>query len=170
MPSKEKKCVIIGDAKIGKSCLIISQITNCFTAEYVPTHFQHFTANFDINDTPVKIVDISGQETYARIRPLNYSRADVFIVCFSIVDRDTFNNIKLEWEPEIKHHSPRSKIILVGTKLDLCEYESRKVTTEEGEKLAKDIGAKSYVECSAFTMDGVDEVFDSLKKMLGAKN
>lgn len=34
------------------------------------------------------------------------------------------------------------------------------ITTEQGEALAKQVGAKAYVECSAVTQKGLKTVFD----------
>ena len=46
---------------------------------------------------------------------------DVFLACFSIDSRKSFDNIKENWIPELRHHNPRTPIILVGTKKDLRE-------------------------------------------------
>ena len=46
---------------------------------------------------------------------------DVFLACFSIDTRKSFDNIKANWIPEIRHHNPRTPIILVGTKKDIRE-------------------------------------------------
>ena len=59
--------------------------------------------------------------------------------------------------------------MLVGTKIDLREdkdtLESLKgeklPTLESGEAMAKDIGALSYLECSALTQEGLKKVFES---------
>jgi cell division control protein 42 len=61
----------------------------------------------------------------------------------------------------------------VGCKLDLrnnretTESLSRQklalVTIEEGEQLAKNIKASTYVECSALTMEGLRNVFDEVR-------
>lgn len=34
------------------------------------------------------------------------------------------------------------------------------ITPSDGERLAKEVGAAAYVECSAKTMKGVNDVFD----------
>ena len=44
---------------------------------------------------------------------------DVVIVCFSLNNEDSFENASSIWCPEAKILSPKSPIILVGTKKDL---------------------------------------------------
>lgn len=75
-------------------------------------------------------------------------------------------------------------IILVGLKTDLRNDQHslsmlsaqglRPVSHEQGQAVAKEIGAAKYVECSAKTRQGVQEVFDSalrevLKKRWGKR-
>lgn len=50
-------------------------------------------------------------------------QTDVFIMCFSIDNWASYNNIFNKWNPEIRHHRPNAKIILVGKlKLDNISY------------------------------------------------
>lgn len=80
------------------------------------------------------------------------------------------NNVSAKWVPEIRLYAPNAPYILVGTKADLRrradvihrlnEYNEKPVTSDEGEALAKKIGAKRYVECSALTQQGLQTVID----------
>jgi Ras-related C3 botulinum toxin substrate 1 len=56
---------------------------------------------------------------YDRLRPLSYPQTDVFLVCYSVVNPASFDNVRAKWSPEIKHNNPDTPIVLVGTKLDL---------------------------------------------------
>jgi GTPase SAR1 family protein len=61
----------------------------------------------------------------------------------------------------LKHHCAKAPIILVGTKTDLRKDQSAEcVSQEEGQRLAKQIKALRYMECSALTRVGLKEVFD----------
>ncbi len=82
--------------------------------------------------------------------------------------------MKLKWFPEIRHHMPTTPIILVGTKMDLrtnpeviakLQAENTKpVSALEGARLAEEIGAAKYLECSALTQQGLKAVFDEAIK------
>ena len=90
----------------------------------------------------------------------------MFLVCFSIISRSSYENVKTKWIPEIKHHVPEAPFLLVGTKTDLrnddevTQKVGQVLQTSDGTTLAKELGAKSYVECSALTQDGLKNVFD----------
>ena len=40
------------------------------------------------------LFDTAGQEDYDRLRPLSYPQTDVFLVCFSVVNTSSFENVK----------------------------------------------------------------------------
>ena len=44
---------------------------------------------------------------------------DVFIICFSVVNPTSFNNVMEKWHPEVTHYCPNVPIVLAGTKTDL---------------------------------------------------
>lgn len=104
------------------------------------------------------------------MRPLSYPDTDVFLVCFSVTNQSSLENVKTKWVPEIRHHAPDVPMVLVGTKLDLREdpemlkklqeKDTSPVTKEQGEKMKEEIGAYAYVECSARTQKGLKEVFN----------
>eukprot|EP01115_Flamella_aegyptia_P002217 TRINITY_DN135_c0_g1_i4.p1 TRINITY_DN135_c0_g1~~TRINITY_DN135_c0_g1_i4.p1 ORF type:complete len:233 (+),score=21.86 TRINITY_DN135_c0_g1_i4:154-852(+) len=123
----------------------------------------------------------AGQEDYDRLRPLSYPQTDVFLICFSIINPTSFANVKTKWHPEVTHHCPNAKLMLIGTKLDLREEKETidrlrekglaPISPDEGRTLAKDINAHTYMECSALTQKGLKNVFDvAIKAMLKAIN
>ena len=64
--------------------------------------------------TSLSLWDTAGQDSYDRVRPLSYPDTDVFVICFSLVHRDSMSNVISKWWPEITHHCPRTPIVLVG--------------------------------------------------------
>ncbi|TIA74655.1 hypothetical protein E3P92_01097 [Wallemia ichthyophaga] len=95
---------------------------------------------------------------------------DVFLIAFSIASPTSLENVKYKWIPELKHHAPNVPIILVATKVDLrndrltiqrlADRGMNPISWSEGSKLAKEIGAVRYLECSAKSQLGLKAVFD----------
>jgi len=170
--SKNIKCVVVGDGAVGKTCLLISYSTNTFPTEYVPTVFDNYSTNVmvDSNVITLGLWDTAGQEDYDQIRPLSYPKTDLFLATFNVVHRPSFENVRTKWYPELNKHCPGVPIILVGTKIDLRNdpsYQGRTISYEEGRRMARDINAEMYLECSALTMEGVKDIFDNvIKKVL----
>ncbi|GMM31336.1 Rho family GTPase [Martiniozyma asiatica (nom. inval.)] len=171
---KSIKCVVVGDGAVGKTSLLISYTTNQFPEDYVPTVFDNYSANVMVDDEKVTINlwDTAGQEEYDRLRPLSYTQTDIFLICFSVVEPVSFQNVQNRWMPEIRHHTAKdTKILLVGTKSDLRdephvldeldEQGLKPVTRNEAIDLADSLGCKAYLECSAASQTGVREVFDT---------
>ena len=96
---EEVKCVCVGDGAVGKTCMLISYITDSFPTEYDPNDFEYYTANVMVDGLPISLGlwDTSGQEAYDRLRLLSYSNTDVFIVCYSIISPTSLENVGKKW-------------------------------------------------------------------------
>lgn len=164
------KCVVVGDGSVGKTSLLMSYTQNAFPGEYIPTVFDHYQANVMVEGRICSLTlwDTAGQDDYDRLRPLSYPMTDVFLVCFSLVRRESLLNIQQKWYPEIRHHCDSTPILLVGTKEDLREDSStsdhNNISYNEAKCFGKQIQAVKYVECSAKTQKGVKQVFDEAVK------
>ncbi|KAH9398531.1 hypothetical protein RDWZM_002200 [Blomia tropicalis] len=168
MASIRKKLVIVGDGACGKTCLLIVFSKDQFPEFYVPTVFENYVADIEVDGKQVELAlwDTAGQEDYDRLRPLSYPDTDVILMCFSIDSPDSLENIPEKWSPEVRHFCPNVPVILVGNKKDLrndpytIKSKIKTVSTEEGKAMAEKINAFGYLECSAKTKDGVREVFE----------
>ena len=106
------------------------------------------------------------------MREIFAAKSHIFLVCFSVTEPETLENVKKNWLAEIRLLSPKAPFLLVGTKTDLREDpEVLKKMKENGEqpvallqgiKLAKSLGAKEYVECSSLNMVSVKSVFGTV--------
>ena len=129
-----------------------------------------------IGDEPytLGLFDTAGQEDYDRLRPLSYPQTDVFLVCFSVTSPASFENVREKWFPEVHHHCPGVPCLIVGTQTDLrddpqvrdklAKQRMKPVQKEDGERMAKDLGAVKYVECSALTQYKLKDVFDEVSQ------
>ncbi|XP_002739176.1 cell division control protein 42 homolog [Saccoglossus kowalevskii] len=166
------ECVVIGDGTVGKTCLLKAYTTNTFIKEYITTVFDNYSTSVMFNGEAytLSLSDTTGPENHAKLQQLSYSQADVFLVCFSVVLPSSFENVEIKWVPEIREYCSHTPFLLVGTKTDLrndvdtveklqrCGQQP--ITPEIAKKKAKDLNAVKYIECSAFTQQGLQHVFN----------
>ncbi|XP_017723570.1 PREDICTED: transforming protein RhoA [Rhinopithecus bieti] len=95
MAAIRKKLVIVGDGACGKTCLLIVFNKDQFPEVYVPTVFENYVADIEVDGKQVELAlwDTAGQEDYDRLRPLSYPDTDVILMCFSIDSPDSLG----EW-------------------------------------------------------------------------
>lgn len=142
--------VVVGDGAVGKTCLLHAYTDESFKNFYQPTIYDKESIEMILDGQrhTIQLHDTAGQEDYDRIRKQFYKRAHCFLLCYSIDNRISYENITAKWVPEITAEQ-RVPIVLIATKLDLRKDISTEVTTAEGEKLSRKINANSFVECSA---------------------
>merc|ERR1719273_2158735 len=104
-----KKLVIVGDGACGKTCLLIVFSRDEFPKEYVPTVFENYVTDIEVDGVKVELEmwDTAGQEDYDRLRPLSYPDTHVILLCFAIDSPDSLENIPDRWTPELKHFCPK---------------------------------------------------------------
>lgn len=116
------------------------------------------------------------QHEYTELRSFSYKDSEVLLLCFSVSDRDSFESVREFWAPEVKDFlGKRVPIIVVATQTDTRSSHGvdsvsmeevtpggDSVSTEEGQKMAKEIGADRYLECSSADLQSVQSVFENV--------
>ena len=122
---------------------------------------------------------------------------DVFLVCFSLIDKEYIDNVTNKWIPELNHFNSKAHKILVGTKLDIRRQDfpddetvdlgsSKCVSFKkvrysrlfimksrfnwdifQGKELQKKIKAAEYFEVSAKTRENIDDLFTKAVAIAG---
>jgi small GTP-binding protein len=169
------KIVVLGDGNIGKTSLLETYASNSFSGDHLPTIFDSYSVNVLHNQKYLNLLlwDTSGQDDYDQIRPLAYPGADLFLICYATDSNTSYCNVKQKWIDELRRHCPDTPVMLVATKSDLrvateqraqvklTKVEKTLIDSQAGAKLAKQIGAVDFKECSALTQVGVIEVFEA---------
>jgi Ras-related protein Rab-2A len=153
------KYIIIGDAAVGKSNLLLRYTHGQFKPEYQLTIGVEFGAkNLTIGSKVyrIQIWDTAGQENFRSITRAYYKNSACALVAYDISNRESFENIS-SWIEDCRSQSPQTiYMVLVGNKSDL--EDKRVVTFEEGQELAEKNNMIFY-ETSAKTGKNVEEIF-----------
>ncbi|QIW96104.1 hypothetical protein AMS68_001622 [Peltaster fructicola] len=183
-PSSSVKLVLLGEAAVGKSSLVLRFVNNAFEPNKEPTIGAAFlTQKCQLPNRTIKfeIWDTAGQERFASLAPMYYRNAQSALVVYDITKASSLIKAK-HWVAELQRQaSPGIVIALVGNKLDLVEDEEdgadaqdtdagdddddtskvRKVSTKEGKDYA-DEESLLFFETSAKTGHNVNEVFAAI--------
>ena len=112
----------------------------------------------------ISFYDTAGQEKYDAITVAHYRKSMGAIVAYSVTDRESFSNVQ-KWHEQVKEHAdPNCAIILLANKCDVTSS-ARKVSYDEGEALANQLGLK-FFEVSALKNKGINEAMESLAQMI----
>lgn len=161
------KIVLVGEAAVGKTHLLSRYIKGTLPknpSSTIGVEFATRTVTLQTGGTvKAQIWDTAGQERYRAITSAHYRRAVGALLVYDITNEKSFHAAKT-WMEELREHAePDIVIMLVGNKVDLCEKkpEARKITTAEGESVAK-ANKMLFEETSAFTVIRVKEAFENL--------
>ncbi|KAH8662687.1 P-loop containing nucleoside triphosphate hydrolase protein [Ilyonectria robusta] len=175
------KIGFLGAAGVGKTCLIITHSFQYFPSEYIPSTvdppaISTFSNPSENTELRLEIHDTAGLRKWDIVPDIPdwYSSVDVFCLLFSLTDEQSLNSLRRSHRPYIQRHAMGRPFIVVGTKADEREgwweekcsglwkyYEKEKkfVPFVDGVKVAREMGAAAYLECSALKGEGVEEVF-----------
>ncbi|RFU26936.1 hypothetical protein B7463_g9404, partial [Scytalidium lignicola] len=185
-PSSSVKLVLLGEAAVGKSSLVLRFVNNDFQENKEPTIGAAFLTqkcNLPTRTIKFEIWDTAGQERFASLAPMYYRNAQSALVVYDLTKPSSLIKAK-HWVAELqKQASPGIVIALVGNKLDLTNAgggsnssddhgeddaageddngDARKISTEEAKSYAEEEGLL-FFETSAKLGTNVTEVFQAI--------
>jgi len=141
------KMVIGGDFAVGKTSLVHTFVTRKFEEDYkatIGTAILKKDCELRNLEVTVKLViwDLGGQEQFTQVRTKYMKDAKAGFLVYNVTRPETFEKIP-KWFEDFKSSADSSlELILVGNKIDL--ESERKVTTEQGEVMAKKLGIRIW--------------------------
>ena len=159
------KVVLLGEAGVGKTCLISQFISGVFDADTISSLSAQFitkTVDFKKYDKSLKfeIWDTAGQERFRSLARIFYKDAKVICLVYDITSKKSFDELKNFWyEQQTKLNVDGEPIYaVVGNKYDL--YETSQIG-DEAIDFAKSIGA-IHQYTSAKEASGITELFNNI--------
>ena len=165
------KCLLIGDAGVGKSSIIERYVNDTFsTVSSTTVGVDYFTKLVKLNDDIVggkthvvklQIWDLAGQMNYRSIIRSYYRNAEVIFYVFDKSHRETFHNFDY-WIDEFRPKLDDIQIVIVGNKSDIghsC------VHSDEAIELANKYDAQ-YYETSAKDNINICDIFENTAMLL----
>jgi len=160
------KLVMIGDAAVGKSCLLNFFVEGKFrknSSYTVGVEFGSKTIQVSGKSVKLQIWDTAGQERYRAVTRSYYRGAVGAIVVYDIASKESFDHVT-NWVNDARTLARSdTSIILVGNKSDLKD--KREVSFMEASRFAQENDVM-FIEASALTGEGVEDVFTKLAKVV----
>ena len=155
----ELKVVLLGDSRVGKTCIVGKFVTGNTLETTQPTvgvAFLSKTITVDDKDYKLNVWDTAGQEQYRGMAPMYYRNSKIAIICFDITCSQSYDSVQY-WIEELRRNIEEDiTIIICGNK---CDLESeRQISFESASKAAEEQNAL-YCETSAVTGAGIDRMF-----------
>ncbi|XP_032831132.1 ras-related protein Rap-2b-like isoform X2 [Petromyzon marinus] len=160
---REYKVVVLGSGGVGKSALTVRFVTGSFPERYDPTIEDFYRKEIEVDSSPsvLEILDTAGTEQFASMRDLYIKNGQGFILVYSLLNHQSFQDVRglREQIGRVKRSQQRVPLVLVGNKADLAgPGGEREVAEADGRALAREWGCP-FLEASAKTRQGVDELF-----------
>ncbi|MFX1318566.1 MAG: Rab family GTPase [Promethearchaeota archaeon] len=157
------KAVVVGDAAVGKTSLLVRYVKGIFNPTYILTIGVAFHVKDIVigqNVLRLQAWDTGGQERFGPIRQLYYRGAKGVLLVYDRSNSDSFNRIDY-WLNEVKRGCGDVPLVLIANKSDLAE----KIESEEGRKKAEE-HSMVFVETSAKDDKNVDFAFSELARII----
>ncbi|XP_078270080.1 ras-related protein Rab-43 [Rhinoraja longicauda] len=154
------KVVLIGDAGVGKTCVVQRFKSGIFVERQGNTIGVDFTMKtLEIQGKRVKlqIWDTAGQERFRTITQSYYRSANGAIIAYDISKRGTFESVP-RWIEDVKKYAGSNIVqLLIGNKSD--QDDIREVKYQDAQTLADHYEIVSVLETSAKDSSNVEEAF-----------
>eukprot|EP00062_Callorhinchus_milii_P020341 gi/632975921/ref/XP_007904499.1/ PREDICTED: ras-related protein Rap-2a [Callorhinchus milii] len=141
-------------------------VTGTFIEKYDPTIEDFYRKEIEVDSSPsvLEILDTAGTEQFASMRDLYIKNGQGFILVYSLVNQQSFQDIKPMRDQIIRvKRYEKVPVILVGNKVDL--ESEREVSSVEGRALAEEWGCP-FMETSAKSKTMVDELFAEIVRQM----
>jgi len=144
--SVQVKLVLLGEAAVGKSSVVLRFVSNEFQPNKEPTIGAAFlTQKCRLEDRVLRyeIWDTAGQERFHSLAPMYYRNAQAAVVVYDVTKGSSLEKAK-SWVKELQRQAnPNIVIALAGNKVDLVQSSSSSgnTSTSESEDEADDATA-----------------------------
>jgi len=159
------KILLVGDASVGKTCIVNRFIYNKFELGYISTiGVNFFTKPYDYKGYKIKIQlwDTAGQERFHSITSNYFHGANGILFIYDITNKNSFEGVK-DWIKESENYDNNIQKILLGNKCDLTNL--RGVKKEEVEIFCNE-KKMDFFETSAKDNINLDEAFKRIIELV----
>ncbi|KAG0331789.1 hypothetical protein BG000_010586 [Podila horticola] len=196
MKPVQVKLVLLGEAAVGKSSLVLRFVNDEFQENKEPTIGAAFlTQKCRLEDKVIKfeIWDTAGQERFHSLAPMYYRNAQAAVIVYDVTKASSLEKAK-SWVKELQRQAnPNIVIALTGNKVDLVssgrskpssedednqeDEEDQDEEEEEDHGIAREVPTEEasayaqeagllFYETSAKNGQGVAEVFTEIAKKI----
>lgn len=162
------KCMLIGDAGVGKTSLVHQMERKRFDPHYdytIGVDFIFKPITLDTGTVRLQIYDTAGQEKFHSVARHYYHNAAVVCIVYDVSQRTSFEHVP-QWMSKVHTYcSPHTPVFLVANKQDLTPQ----VTTQEGQRMAQSWGAQ-FVETAAKDYFSTNILFFQVAQLAAKKS